>query len=169
LKKIPLSIVYKDLSIKDSIIFLDDFGDSINDLSVRAHYSSPNLAREYGIDLFNNAVILPGNQFVSLYDGIELRVYSQRPASNLMICSDIHKSPSLRVQCINLAKKCDENNGNNEYSNHINGLGRGTVKVLFLGFVTMHFKEEMKMLESCSLSQYSPLYCLWRRAVIPRS
>jgi len=38
-----LSIVYEDLSINVSIISLDEFGDSVNDLSVRAHYSSPNL------------------------------------------------------------------------------------------------------------------------------
>ena len=119
LKKIPLSVVYKDGGITESIIPLDDFGDSINDLSVRAHYSSPNLEREYGIDLFNNAAILPGNQFVSRYDDIELRVYYERPTSNLMICSDIDKSPTLRVTYINLVKKCDENNVNNSHSNFI--------------------------------------------------
>ena len=74
-----------------------------------------------------------------------------------MICFDIHKSPTLRVQCINLAKKCDENNGNNEYSNHIHGLGRGTVKVGFLGFVTMHFKEEKedsRILQSFTIQSF---------------
>ena len=92
LKKIPLSVVYEDLSINDSIISLDEFRDSVNDLSVRSHYSSPNLDHEYGIDLFNNAAILPGKQFVSLYDDIELRVYSERPTLYLIICSDIKKN-----------------------------------------------------------------------------
>jgi hypothetical protein len=67
----------------------------VNDLSVRSHYSSPNLDHQYGIDFFNNMTILPGKQFVSRYDDIELRVYSKRPTSYLMICSDIKKSPTL--------------------------------------------------------------------------
>ena len=79
LKKFPLSVVYKDLDFKDSIISLDDFGNSINDLSIRAHNSSPNLEREYGIDLFNNAAILPGNQFVSPYDDIDLEFILNAP------------------------------------------------------------------------------------------
>ena len=97
LKKIPLSGVYEDTSINNSIISLDEFRDAVNDLSVRLHYSCPNLGREHDIDLFNNAAILPGKQFVSRYDDIELRVYSERPTSYLMICSDIHKSLTLRL------------------------------------------------------------------------
>ena len=53
LKKIPLSGVYEDLSINNSIISLDEFWDSVNDLSVRLHYSSPNLDHEYGILIFS--------------------------------------------------------------------------------------------------------------------
>ena len=142
LKKIPLSGIYEDLSINNSIILLDEFRDSVNDLSVRSHYSSPNLDHEYGIDLFNNAAILPGNQLVSRSDDIELRVYSERPTSYLMICSDINKSPSLRVECINLVKKCDDRNGNNLHSNLIQLVGRATENVSFLGFVALHFNEE---------------------------
>ena len=133
LQKIPLSGVCEDMSINDSIISLDEFRDSVNDLSVRSYYSSPNLDRQYGIDLFNNAAILPGKQFVSRYDDIELRVYSERPTSYLMICSDINKSPSLRVACINLVKKCDDRNGNNLHSNLIQMVGRVTEKVVFFG------------------------------------
>ena len=51
LKKTPLYVVYKDGGVIESIISLDDFGDPINDLTVRAHYSSPNLERKYGIDV----------------------------------------------------------------------------------------------------------------------
>ena len=65
LEKIPLSVVYKDENFTESIISLDDFGDSTNALFVRAHYSSPNLGTEYSIDLFNNAAILSAKHFVS--------------------------------------------------------------------------------------------------------
>ena len=57
LKKIPLTVVYKDKDFIESIISHDDFGDSTNDLCVRENYYSPNLGTEYGINLFNNAAI----------------------------------------------------------------------------------------------------------------
>ena len=39
LKKIPLSGVYEDTSINNSIILLDEFREAVNDLSVRLYYS----------------------------------------------------------------------------------------------------------------------------------
>jgi len=74
-----------------------------------------------------------------------------------MICSDINKSPTLRVQCKNLVKKWDENNGNNAHSNHIQVVGRGRDKVVFLGFVTMHFneeKEDSRILQSFTIQSF---------------
>ena len=129
----------------------------MNDLSVRAHYYSPNLNIQHGINLFNNAAILPGKKFVSQYDDIELKVYSERPTSYLMICSDINKSPSLRVACINLVKKCHDRNGNNSHSNLIQLVGRSTMKVSFLGFVTLHFNEEnedSRILQSFTIQSF---------------
>ena len=157
LKKIPFSRVYEDTSINNSIILLDEFRDAVNDLSVRLHYSCPNLGHEHGIDLFNNAAILPGKQFVSRYDDIELRVYSERPTSYLMICSDINKSPTLSLVCINLVKKCDDRNGNNIHSNLIQLVGKGNEKVVFLGFVTLHFNEgheDSRILQSFTIQSF---------------
>ena len=119
--------------MNDSIISLDEFRDAVNDLSVRLHYSSPNLGHEHNIDLFNNAAILPGKKFVSRYDDIELLLYTERPTSYLMICSDINKSPTLRLACINLVKKCDDRNGNNINSSLIQLVGKGNEKVVFFG------------------------------------
>jgi len=133
LKKIPLSVVYKDDDFIESIISLDDFGNSTNDLCVRAHYSSPNLGSEYSIDLFNNAAILSAKHFVSTYDDIALKVYFQRPTSNLMICSDISKSPTLRLQCINLAKKCDITIETMTTVSSSMGLGEEMIKLGFWG------------------------------------
>jgi len=154
-----LSIVYKDLSINDSIISLDEFGDSVNDLSIRAHYSSPNLKREYGIDLFNNAAIFPGEQFVNWYDDIELRVYSQRPTSNLMICSDINKSPTLSVQCINLVKKCDEKNGTILTVTISKQLEEEGI-IVFWDLSPCISLKKRKIPASCSLSLYNPSYII---------
>ena len=124
------------------------------------------------MDLFNNAAILPGKHFVSPYDDIELRVYSQCPTSYVMICLDIRKSPTLRLQCVNLAKKGgvnDGNDGNDEYIKYITSVGRGDVNFGFLGFVSMHFNGEKKNLEYCGLSPSKPLYCSLRSPVIRRS
>ena len=74
-----------------------------------------------------------------------------------MICSDINKSPTLRVECINLVKKCDEKNGNNSHSNFIQMVGRGTDKVFFSGFVTLHFNEEnedSRILQSFAIQSF---------------
>ena len=74
-----------------------------------------------------------------------------------MICSDISKASTLRLQCINLAKKSGVNDGNNEYSKYIDSIGRGDVNVGFLGFVSMHFngkKSESRMLRSFTIQSF---------------
>ena len=96
---IPLSSEYDDKDIKQSMIPVDKLGDHINNRYVRVHCSSSNL----GIDLFNNAAILPNEHFVSPFDNIEMRVYSVYPTTYVMICPDIRKSSSLCRQCVNLA------------------------------------------------------------------
>ena len=90
------------------------------------------------MDLFNNVAILTSEHFISPYDDIELGVYSESPTTHLMICSDIRKSPSLTLECVNLAKKSYANDGNDEYSKYLACVGRGEVNVGFLGFVRMH-------------------------------
>ena len=61
------------------------------------------------------------------------------------------------MECVNLVKKCFDKDGNNLHSNLIQLVGRVTEKVVFLGFVTLHFNEEnedSRILQSFTIQSF---------------